>query len=155
MKWLQFGDKFFKMGLVCLTFTKRYLDRARKKRRREMNPNKTALFLIPAIPVGAIGGIMAMSGLGFGGTFGFIYSVFIFIYVIAYTQGSNDSRTFIEANTDKKSAYATWTEMQKLDAIQDLLLQVKSQKGSVADVIPENVSAMIKTVSRMTDGKKR
>ena len=30
---------------------------------------------------------MAMSGLGFGGTFGFIYSMFIFIYIIAYTQG--------------------------------------------------------------------
>ena len=105
-----------------------------------MNPNKIALFLIPAIPVGAIGGIQAMSGLGFWDTFGFTYSMFIFIYVIAYTQGSNDNRAFIEANKEKKSVYATWTEMQKLDAIQDLLLQCKPQKGSLADVIPENVS---------------
>ena len=126
--------------LRFMSFTKRSLDRIRKKRVREMNPSKIALFLIPAIPVGAIGGIMAMSGLGFGGTFGFIYSMFIFIYIIAYTQGSNDYRAFIEANTEKKSLSAPETVMQKLDAIQDLLLQCKSSKGSVADVIPENVS---------------
>ena len=81
-----------------------------------------------------------MSGLGFGDTFGFIYSMFIFIYIIAYTQGSNDYRAFIEANTEKKSVSTTWTVMQKLDAIQDLLLQCKSSKGSVADVITEKVS---------------
>jgi hypothetical protein len=126
--------------LRFMSFTKRSLDRIRKKSGREMNPNKIALFLIPAIPVGAIGGIMAMSGLGFGGTFGFIYSMFIFIYIIAYTHGTNDYHAFIEANTEKKSLSAPETVMQKLDAIQDLLLKCKSSKGSVADVIPENVS---------------
>ena len=126
--------------LRFMSFTKRSLDRIRKKRVREMNPNIIALLLIPAIPVGVIGGIMAMSGLGFGGTFGFIYSMFIFIYIIAYTQGSNDYRAFIEANPEKKSLSAPENVMQKLDAIQDLLLQCKSSKGSVADVIPENVS---------------
>jgi len=106
-----------------------------------MNPNKIALFLIPAIPVGTIGGIQAMSGLGFWDTFGFAYSMFIFIYAIAYTLGSNDYRAFIEANKEKKPKFhATWTEMQKLDAIQDLLLQCKPQKESFADVSPENVS---------------
>ncbi len=95
-----------------------------------MNPSIIALLLIPAIPVGAIGGIMAMSGLGFGGTFGFIYSMFIFIYIVAYTQGSNDYRAFIEANPEKKPVSASETVMQKLDAIQDLLLQCKSSKGS-------------------------
>jgi hypothetical protein len=105
-----------------------------------MNPNIIALLLIPAIPVGVIGGIMAMSGLGFEGTFGFIYSMFIFIYIIAYTQGSNDCRAFIEANTEKKSPSTPETMMQKLDEIQDLLLQCKSSKGSVADIIPENAT---------------
>ena len=76
---------------------------------------------------------MAMSGLGFGGTFGFIYSMFIFIYIIAYTQGSNDYRAFIEANPEKKSLSTSENVMQKLDAIQDLLLQCKSSKGSVAE----------------------
>lgn len=90
-----------------------------------MMPNKIALFLIPAIPVGAIGGIMAMSGLGFWDTFGFTYSMFVFIYVIAYNLGSNDCRAFIEANKEKKpEVWATWTEMQKLDAIRDGLLQL-------------------------------
>jgi hypothetical protein len=116
--------------LGFMSFTKRSLDRIRKKRLKERNPNKVALFLIPAIPVGAIGGIMTMSGLGFGGTFGFIYSMFILIYIIAYTQGSSDYHAFIEASTEKKSVPAPETVMQKLDAIQDLLLQCKSSKGS-------------------------
>ena len=126
--------------LRFMSFTKQALDRIRKKRVREMNPNIIALLLIPAIPVGAIGGIMAMSGFGFEGTFGFIYSMFIFIYIIAYTQGSNDCRAFIEANPEKKPLSSSENVMQKLDAIQDLLLQCKSSKVSVADVIPENVS---------------
>ena len=83
---------------------------------------------------------MTMSGLGFGGTFGFIYSMFILIYIFAYTQGSSDYHAFIEANTEKNSVPAPETVMQKLDAIQDLLLQCKSSKGSVVDVIQENVS---------------
>jgi hypothetical protein len=95
-----------------------------------MIPNKIALFLIPAIPVGAIGGIMAMSGLGFWDTFGFTYSMFVFIYVIAYNLGSKDCRAFIEANKEKKpEVWTTWTEMQKLDAIRDGLLQL-SRCGS-------------------------
>ncbi len=105
-----------------------------------MIPNIISMFLIPAIPIGAIGGIMAMSGLGYWDTFGFTYSMFIFIYIIAYLQGSKDSRAVIEANTEKKPDYATWTEMQKLDAIKDLLLQTKRQKGSVSDEIQENVN---------------
>jgi hypothetical protein len=125
--------------LRFMSFTKRSLDRIRKKRGREMNPNIIALLLIPAIPVGAIGGIMAMSGLGFGGTFGFIYSMFIFIFIIAYIQGSNDYHVFIEANTEKKSLSSPETVMQKLDAIQDLLLQCKSSKGPIAGIIPENM----------------
>jgi len=40
-----------------------------------MIPNKTALFFIPAVAVGAIGGIQAMSGLEFWDTFGFTYSI--------------------------------------------------------------------------------
>jgi hypothetical protein len=105
-----------------------------------MDPNIIALLIIPAIPVGVIGGIMAVSGFGFGGTFGFIYSMFIFVYIIAYTQGSNDCCAFIEANPEKKSLSAPENVMQQLDVIQDLLLQCKSSKGSVADVIPENAS---------------
>ena len=126
--------------LRFMSFTKRSLDRIRKTRVTEMNPNIIALLFIPVIPVGAIGGIMAMSGLSFGGTFGFIYSMFIFIYIIAYTQGTNDYHAFIDANTEKKSLSAPETVMQKLDTIHDLLLQCKSSKGSVVDVIQENVS---------------
>ncbi len=44
-----------------------------------MNPNKIALFLIPAIPVGLIGGVLKMSGLGYWDTFGFVYAMFAFI----------------------------------------------------------------------------
>jgi hypothetical protein len=125
-----FGGYAMDYYLRFMSFTMRSLDRIGKKSGREMNPNIITLLLITAIPVGAIGGIMAISGLGFGGTFGFIYSMFIFIYIIAYTQGSNDYRAFIEANTEKKSVTAPETLIQKLDAIQDLLLQCKSSKGS-------------------------
>jgi hypothetical protein len=104
-----------------------------------MKPNKTALFLIPAIPVGVIGGIMAMSGLGFGDTFGLIYSLFAIVYVIAYSQGSNDYRAFTEANKKKSEVYASWTDIQKLDAIRDALLRFKPQKGSNENIKPENV----------------
>lgn len=105
-----------------------------------MNTNKIALFLVPAIPVGAIGGILAMSGLGYWDTFGFTYSMFVFVYIIAYTQGSKDFRAFIEANKEKNPDYAAWNEMQKLDAIRDVLLQCKLQKESGADIMQENVS---------------
>ena len=104
-----------------------------------MNPNKIALFLVPAIPVGAIGGILAMSGLGYWDTFGFVYAMFAFVYVVAYTQGSSDYRAFIEENRKKADVYATWTEKQKLDAIRDALLRFKPQKGSNENIKPENV----------------
>ena len=51
-----------------------------------MIPNKTALFFIPAVAVGAIGGIQTMSGLEFWDTFGFTYSMFFFVYVAAYVR---------------------------------------------------------------------
>ena len=126
--------------LQLMSFTKRSLDRIRNKNGKGMNPNKAVLFFIPAIPVGVIGGIMAMSGLGFGGTFGLIYSMFLFIYIIAYTKGSNDYRAFVGVNTEKNALSGPESVVQKLDAIQDLLLQCKSSKGSIANVIPENVS---------------
>ena len=103
-----------------------------------MNPIKIALFLIPAIPVGLIGGILKMSGLGYWDTFGFVYAMFAFIYIFAYTQGSNDHSVFIEANRKKTDVYATWTEKQKLEAIREALLQVKQRQGSDGEVAPLN-----------------
>ena len=103
-----------------------------------MNPNKIALFLIPAIPVGLIGGILKMSGLGYWDTFGFVYAMFAFIYIFAYTQGSNDHGAFIEANRKKTDVYATWTEKQKLEAIRKALLQVKERQGSEGEVVRQN-----------------
>lgn len=105
-----------------------------------MIPNKTALFFIPAVAVGAIGGIQAMSGLEFWDTFGFTYSMFFFVYVAAYVHGGNDYRLFIEAKKEKKPDYSKWTDAQKLDAVRDLLLQCRSGEGSVADVLPESVN---------------
>jgi hypothetical protein len=105
-----------------------------------MKPNKTALFLIPAIPVGVIGGIMAMSGLGFGDTFGLIYSLFAIVYVIAYSQGSNDYRAFTEANKKKSEVYTSWTDIQKLDAIRDALLQCKPQTEADEGATPANMN---------------
>ncbi len=103
-----------------------------------MNPNKIALFLIPAIPVGLIGGILKMSGLGYWDTFGFVYSMFAVIYIIAYTHGSGDCSAFIEASRKKTDLYATWTEKQKLEAIREALLQVKQRQDSEGDVTPQN-----------------
>ena len=103
-----------------------------------MNPNKIALFLIPAIPVGLIGGVLKMSGLGYWDTFGFVYAMFAFVYIFAYTQGSNDHGAFIEANRKKTDVYATWTEKQKLEAIRKALLQVKERQGSEGEVVRQN-----------------
>ena len=103
-----------------------------------MNPNKIVLFLMPAVPVMLIGGILKMSGLGYWDTFGFVYAMFAFIYIFAYTQGSNDHSSFIEANRRKTDVYATWTEKQKLDAIRDALLQFKPRKGTDEEAAPDD-----------------
>ena len=103
-----------------------------------MNLNKIALFLMPAVPVMLIGGILKMSGLGYWDTFGFVYAMFAFLYVFAYTQGSNDHSAFIEANRRKTDVYATWTEKQKLDAIRDALLKFTPRKGTDEEAAPDD-----------------
>ena len=106
-----------------------------------MNPNKIALFLIPAIPVGLIGGILKMSGLGYGDTFGFVYAMFAIIYIIAYSHGSGDYSAFIEEKRKKTDTYATWTEKQKLEAIREALLQFKPRDTSSEEGGTENADS--------------